>query len=228
MHHPHWFKHAIIYHILIDRFAGYNPHGNPNQPVFLGGNLNGILNKLPYLKKLGINTLWISPFYKTSAYHGYHITDFNQVDPHFGSEQDLKKLIDTVHHQNMHIIADFVPNHCSIYHPFFQQALFDKHSSYRHWFYFTRWPHTYRCFLSVKELPKINLKHPPAREHILNAAKKWLNLGLDGYRLDHVIGPAHQFWNIFTRELKKDYPHIVLIGEAWMKGIRFTELKQYT
>ena len=87
-----WFKDAIIYHILIDRFAGYKS-GKWNKPVFLGGNIKGIIDKLPYIKELGINTLWISPFYKTSAYHGYHIMDFFQVDPHFGTIKDMKKLI---------------------------------------------------------------------------------------------------------------------------------------
>ena len=65
------------------------------------------------MKKLGINTIWISPFYKTSQYHGYHIEDFYKVDPHFGSEHDIKELIKKAHDNNFKIIADFVPNHCS-------------------------------------------------------------------------------------------------------------------
>ena len=83
-----WFKNAIIYHILIDRFAGFTSTDNWDKPMFLGGNIKGIIKKLPYLKDLGIDTIWISPFYKTSAYHGYHITDFYQVDSHFGAEKD--------------------------------------------------------------------------------------------------------------------------------------------
>ena len=86
-----WFKNSIIYHILIDRFAGCEPNGW-DKPEFLGGNIRGIIDKLDYVKRLGVNTIWISPFYKTSAYHGYHITDFFKVDPHFGSEEDLKEL----------------------------------------------------------------------------------------------------------------------------------------
>lgn len=69
-----WFNKAIIYHILIDRFAGFESTKNWNKPEFLGGNIRGIIGEIAYLKQLGINTLWISPFYKTSAYHGYHIT----------------------------------------------------------------------------------------------------------------------------------------------------------
>ena len=121
-----WFKHAIIYHILIDRFAGFPSTENWDKPIFLGGNIKGIQNKLEYLKNLGVNTIWISPFNKTSAYHGYHITDFNEIDPHFGTTEDLKDLIHSVHEHKMHIIADFVPNHCSKEHPFFKEAQSNK------------------------------------------------------------------------------------------------------
>jgi len=220
-----WFKDAVIYHILIDRFAGYQSTENWDKPVFLGGNVKGVIEKLPYLQDLGVNTIWISPFYKTSTYHGYHVTDFYELESRFGTHEDLKQLFKKVHRNGMYIIADFVPNHCSKEHPFFQHAQKNKNSDYRHWFYFTKWPHDYLCFLSVKNLPKINLNYPEAREHIINAAKHWLRLGFDGYRLDHVIGPSHTFWQKFKREIKKEHPHAVLIGEAWMKGIKLNELK---
>jgi glycosidase len=220
-----WFKNAVIYHILIDRFAGFKSIDNWEKPDFLGGNIKGIVEKLPYLKKLGVDTIWISPFYKTSEYHGYHITDFFQVDPHFGTTKDIIELIDKVHKKDMRIIADFVPNHCSDMHPYFIDAQKNKDSEYRKWFYFDSWPDKYLCFLSIRQLPKINLDYPNARAYIINAAKHWLSLGFDGYRLDHCIGPSHNFWNDFTKQVKKNYPNVVLIGEAWMKGIKFSELK---
>ena len=80
-----WFKNSVIYHILIDRFAGFKSSKGWEKPEFLGGTIQGIIESLPYLDELGINTIWISPFYKTSEYHGYHITDFYQVEPHFGT-----------------------------------------------------------------------------------------------------------------------------------------------
>lgn len=220
-----WLKNSVIYHILIDRFAGFQSSENWDQPIFLGGTIRGIINKLPYLKNLGVTTLWISPFYKTSAYHGYHITDFYQVDPHYGSIEDIKDLIRASHKQNLHIIADFVPNHCSKEHPFFKMAQNNKNSQYKDWFYFTNWPNEYLCFLSVKEIPKLNLNNPLTRKHIVNAAKYWLNTGLDGFRLDHVIGPSHAFWRYFKQEINDHYPNAVLIGEAWMMGIKQKELR---
>lgn len=220
-----WFKNAIVYHLLIDRFAGFDSTNNWSEPIFLGGNIQDIINKLSYLIDLGITTLWISPFYKTSAYHGYHITDFYEVDPHFGTLDDIKEIIKACHHHDIHIIADFVPNHCSRKHPFFQEAQTDKNSPYYDWFYFTKWPNEYLSFLSVQDIPKINLNNQEAREHIINAAKFWLSLGFDGFRLDHVIGPAHSFWKQFRKEIKDRYPNVVLIGEAWMMGIKRSELK---
>jgi len=221
---PKWFKKAIIYQILIDRFAGYKSN-NWNKNDFIGGNIKGIIKKLPYIKKLGVNTIWISPFYKTSAYHGYHITDFFKVEPNFGNLTHVKELIKKTHEKGMRIIADFVPNHCSWKHPYFKDAQKNKNSKYKNWFYFKKWPNKYLCFLSFKELPKINLDYPPAREHIIKSAKYWLSLGFDGFRLDHVIGPKHKFWREFRKKIKKDFPEAVLIGEAWIEGIKLSELK---
>jgi cyclomaltodextrinase len=225
MRNHDWMNHGTIYHILIDRFAGYQNTSQWDQPVFLGGNLKGIIEKIPYFLDLGITTLWISPFYKTSAYHGYHITDFYQIDPHYGTQDDFKELIRQAHQNNLHIIADFVPNHCSRQHPYFIEAQQNKDSKYYDWFYFTDWPNQYLCFLSVREIPKLNLDNPETQEHIMNAAMYWLRLGLDGFRLDHVIGPSNRFWEQFSSTIKQHYPHVVLIGEAWMMGIKKTELR---
>ena len=167
-----WLKNEIIYHIFIDRFAGFKSTDNWDKPEFLGGNIKGIIQKIPYLKDLGITTIWISPFYKTSAYHGYHITDFYSVDAHFGCIEDLDMLISKVHDNKMKIIADFVPNHCSKHHPFFIEAQNNKKSKYYDWFYFTNWPDQYLCFLSISEIPKLNLNNKITKDHILNYMAK--------------------------------------------------------
>jgi glycosidase len=220
-----WFSDAILYHIFIDRFAGYDPEKDWQQPEFMGGNLSGIVKKAGYLTELGINTLWISPFYKTDAYHGYHITDFLKPDPRFGSIDDVRNLLTVFHKKNIRIIADFVPNHCSIHHPYFQDALQDRTSKYRKWFYFNRRNGRYATFLHFHELPKFNLDHPETRSHIIESAKYWLSMGFDGFRLDHAIGPSYDFWKSFSTEIRKDHPGAVLIGEAWLEGLGFRHLK---
>ncbi len=219
-----WIYNATIYHILIDRFSGFSNTDHKNEPVFIGGTLRGITEKLSYLEKLGITALWISPFYQTSAYHGYHVTDFFKVDAHFGKIEDLTYLISEIHKKGMKIIADFVPNHCSQFHPYFLDAKKNIDSQYHTWFYFSHWPNNYRCFLSNYDLPKLNLENDEVKYHIIDAALYWLSLGFDGFRLDHIIGPSHTFWKYFVSSLKKEYSNIVLLGEAWMQGIKLHEL----
>jgi glycosidase len=213
-----WFRHAVVYHIFVDRFAGYDPTLDPHRPIFLGGTIHGISEKFSYIKDLGINTLWISPVFKTTAYHGYHVTDFYSTDERFGTGDDLKQLIDKAHRNNIRIILDFVPNHCSRKHPYFRKALEDKQSAYRQWFYFDR-KNQYLCFLHHSDLPKINLDWPEARNHIIGAAKHWISMGFDGFRLDHAVGPSHDFWKAFNHEVKSVNREAVLIGEAWLEGI---------
>jgi glycosidase len=217
-------KKATIYHIFFDRFSGFDIQKDWKKPIFIGGTIKGIIKKIPYLQQLGIDTIWISPFYQTSAYHGYHITDFFETDARFGTKDDVKYLIKQVHQAKMRIIVDFVPNHCSHLHPFFIDGQQNRNSRYRNWFYFKKWPDNYLCFLSFKELPKLNLENKETRDHIIDAARYWLSFGFDGFRLDHVIGPSHRFWSYFVENIKSVYPQIILIGEAWMQGIRFHEL----
>jgi cyclomaltodextrinase len=148
-----------------------------------------------------------------------------KVEPNFGKMEDLEELIKKANDIGIRIIADFVPNHCSKHHPFFLEAQNNKNSQYFKWFIFNKWPNDYLCFLDVKELPKLNLDYPETRDHIVNAAKYWLSMGIDGFRLDHVMGPKHSFWKYFTKEIKATFPRAVLIGEAWLEGVRFKHLK---
>ncbi len=216
-------KSSIIYHIFIDRFAG-NMHGNPMHNDYIGGNLKGINEKIVYIASLGVDIIWLSPFYENTSYHGYHITNYETVDKHFGTTEDLCNLIETAHNYNIKVIADFVPNHCSRHHPFFVEAIKNKDSRYWKWFYFTRWPKKYLSFLHFSELPKINLEHEEAATYFIKVAKYWLSLGLDGYRIDHVVGISHKYLKRFNTEIKASYPKSIIIGEAWIEGIN---LKQY-
>lgn len=218
-----WFKKAVIYQIFIDRFNGFEDL--TNKPDFLGGNIKGVTEKLEYLQSLGVNVVWLSPFYKTSAYHGYHITDFKKVDSRFGTISELQVLLNKAHEMGMHVIVDFVPNHCSVFHPFFEDAIKNKNSIYRDWFIFEKWPDDYRCFLDFKELPKLNFDNLEVANYFIEIANYWLAMGIDGFRIDHAIGISHRYWKRFRNEIKQNYPNSVLIGEVWGKGIKPKQFK---
>jgi glycosidase len=220
-----WLKDATIYHIFIDRFAGQMHTEDSLKPVFLGGTIRGIIDKLPYIADLGANVVWLSPFYQGDAFHGYQTTDLYTVDKHFGTEEDIKELLDKAHGMGLKVICDLVPNHLSWKHPFFLDAAHNKNSQYKDWFIFDRWPKKYRTFMGVRTLPKLNLDHRPAMDHMLGAARKWLALGFDGFRLDHIIGLSNQNTRDLIEPLRQEFPDRIFIGEAWFTGCKLRQVK---
>ena len=205
--------------VFLDRYAGCRTI-DFDRPEYLGGNIPALIDKLDYLQWLGVNCLWISPFYRGSAYHGYHITNFFEVDPRFGSRAELVRLLEESHRRGIRVLADFVPNHCSYLHSSFIDAQARADSPYRDWFFFTHWPDRYLCFLGFDVLPKLNLNNLAARQHVIDAAVYWMDLGFDGLRLDHAIGPGFEFWQALRREVKRKHPQSILIGEVATFGIQ--------
>jgi cyclomaltodextrinase len=208
-----WFRDAIIYHLLVDRFAGC-AMTTCEEPIHAGGTIRGVIERLDHIVDLGFNAIWISPIFRSVSYHGYDIVDFHAIEPRFGTEDDVRELIRASQSRRLRIILDFVANHCSDRHPLFIEAQRDPSSPYRAWFHFDRRDDSYLTFMGFAHLPKLDLRHDPAAEHIIGAAKRWLGMGFAGLRLDHVIGPPHSFWKRFRDEIKHDFPSAVLIGEA--------------
>lgn len=207
---PDWSKDAIVYEIFVDRFAtsAGNAWKKPNTlSGFFGGTLGGITEKLGYLDDLGVNTLWLTPIFPSPSHHGYDATDFFEIEPRLGSKDDFRQLLDEAHKLGIRVLLDFVPNHVSNLHPYFQKAISDPHSPYRDWFTFRHYPDEYETFFGVKSLPQLNLRNPQARKYVLDAARYWLDFGVDGFRVDYAIGPAADFWAEFrmvTRQAKPD------------------------
>lgn len=213
-----WIDYEIIYQIMIDRFNGkWTKLENGNH--FMGGTLKGVTEKLDYIKDMGITTVWLSPISCSTNYHGYHITDFLSIDPHFGTMEDFDTLVDSVHKKGMKIIIDFVPNHCSVEHPYFKDAMSSKESPYRDWFYINEKTGKYKCFLQYEELAKINLDNSDAATYIKNVARTYCNHGVDGLRIDHAVGPSFAFWKNAIYELGEEFPDKVFFGEIWGEGI---------
>lgn len=215
-----WWNDAVFYQILVDRFrlkGSDLPLGDPSRPVFCGGSLWGVIEKLGYLSDLGIDTLWLSPIQRTASYHGYHIIDLERVDRRFGGMAAFNALLKTAK-PDFRIVLDYVPNHLHRSHPFFQHARKRRNSSFRDWFYFDD-QGGYLCFLDHGELPKLNLDHPEARRYVIDCALQWLDRGIDGFRLDHVLGPSMDFWRDFYKAVKTRKPSACMFGEALFAGI---------
>jgi glycosidase len=214
---PAWAADAVLYQIFADRFYSSAPDFPTIQDKPLlkcNGTLRGITEKLDYLKRLGINCLWLTPIFPSPSYHGYDATSFYEIEPRLGTKDDFKELINQAHGLDIRVLMDFVPNHWSNEHPTFLEATTDPDSPYVKWYTFDEWPTGYKTFFGVKTLPQINLRHGPARQHVLDAAKYWLDFGVDGFRVDYCIGPTPDFYADFRRVTRAAKPDCWTFGEG--------------
>lgn len=213
-----------VYQIFVDRFSTDNAQKDARlalktSKTWMGGNLNGVISKLGYIKNMGFDAVWLTPIFSASDYHGYSTMDFYSIDRHFGSNEIFKKLVDKAHSIGLKVILDFVANHVSYKHPFFVSALNNQRSPYRKWFVFDR-KNNYMSFLGFKGLPKLNTKNDDVINYLTEVALFWINnFGIDGYRLDHAIGPSLEFWRHFTESCKKADKNFVFLPEIWLSGI---------
>ncbi len=215
-HPPAWSQDAIIYQIMPDRFhpgpgRKWNQTKRPDE--IYGGTLRGIIENLAYIQELGFNCLWLNPFFPDKTHHGYHATDYFNVNPRLGTLDDIRELVEKCHQNGIRLLLDFVANHWSSEHPFFQAAQTDPNSEYNSWFFWQEWPKDYETYFKVKELPKLNVADPGVRSYLLDSAKFWLDeIGFDGLRLDYAHGVSLNFWTWFRKEIKS------IKAEAWLFG----------
>lgn len=240
-----WMKSAVFYEIFVDRFCKGGrgkdesyinlPWGElPGVKSFAGGDLEGIRKKLGYLKELGINALYLTPLFTSISNHKYDTINYRQIDPHFGTETDFKRLVEDAHSLGMKIVLDAVFNHCSSLMEQFQDVLKNgKKSPFFDWFVIhgeeaQSEPCNYECFASCSYMPKINMENKEARSFFLDIACHWIReYDIDGWRLDVSDEISHDFWREFRREVKALKPDCVIIGENWHNAYPFLMGDQY-
>jgi len=224
---PGWAREAVVYQIFVDRFRDHrrSPEAHADLQAdelrhFWGGTLRGIIDSLDWIAALGANVIWTTPFFVTPSYHGYDITDYYSVDPRFGSNDDLRELVQQAHARNIRVVLDLVVNHTSLDFAPFRTAVSDEQAPERAWFSFgPQHRHGYRTFFNVHTMPQLNLDHPEAREFVCDIARFWLReYDVDGYRLDYAAGPSHAFWSYFRRECRAVKPDCWLFGEVTRAG----------
>ncbi len=244
---PDWVIDSIFYQIFPDRFwngdpsndpPGVKPWGSPpDRRTKFGGDLQGIVQKLDYLVKLGINAIYLNPIHPAQSYHGYDITDYFRVAEHLGGEEALRELVERAHERGVRVVLDGVFHHTGSEHPAFREALVGGPRS--SWYLFKRragrasrllarlglsLPHEvrqalglrppYETFAGVWEMPKLNFDCHEVREFVKSVAAYWLReFGVDGWRLDVANGIPAGFWVEFREAVKRENRDAYILAE---------------
>jgi glycosidase len=215
---PAWSQEAIVYQIFPDRFNPGNGRAwNPAQTLndIYGGTLRGIIEKLDYVAKMGFNAIWLNPFFPDNSHHGYHATDYFNVNPRQGTMDDIRELVDSAHSKGIRLLLDFVANHWGSDHHSFQEAIRDPQSPFVEWYHWIDYPVDYETFFGVMDLPQVNVNHPDVRDYLLRSVRFWLgDVGFDGLRLDYALGPTHDFWTELRATVKRVKPDAWIFGEV--------------
>lgn len=227
-----YWKDMIVYEIFVDRFykdgIDESWYKLPTANDIYGGNLKGILNKLDYLEKLGVNCIYLTPIFSSPSNHKYDTVDYYTIDKSFGDKETLKTLIDECHKKDIKIILDAVFNHTSNQFFAFKDVLEKgSNSKYYNWYLFKD-KNSYQCFGSSKNMPKFNTACSEAAEYAINVAKYWIKeFHIDGWRLDVANEIDHKFWRRFREEIKSVKPDAFIIGEAWDGAESYLNGDQY-
>jgi oligo-1,6-glucosidase len=190
-----WWRSAVVYQIYPRSFADSDGDGI--------GDLGGIVERLDYLEQLGVDVLWLSPIYPSPQDdNGYDISDYQDVDPTFGSLADFDALLEAVHARGMKLVMDLVVNHTSDEHAWFQESRASRESPKRDWYWWRAAPNDWRSFFSgsaweadqatrefylhlfSRKQPDLNWENPEVREAVYAMMRWWLDRGVDGFRMD--------------------------------------------
>lgn len=246
---PEWIMGGAFYHIFVDRFkkAGeraqksgailrndwggipyYKPdeNGEIRNNDFFGGNLDGVIEKLPYLHELGVTCLYLSPVFEAASNHKYDTADYLKIDPSFGDEKTFQKLCSEAGELGIRVICDGVFNHTGSDSVYFNRngtygeggAYRDRQSPYYEWYSFAEWPDKYDAWWGVKTLPQIKKECLSFRSYITGengVLQKWMSLGASGWRLDVADELSEGFLRELRKTVKAENPDALIIGEVW-------------
>jgi maltose alpha-D-glucosyltransferase/alpha-amylase len=241
---PRWYQRAVFYEVLVRGFHDSNGDGT--------GDLRGLTSRLDYLQWLGIDCLWLLPIYASPLRDGgYDISDFTSLLPDFGTIGDFVELVDQAHERGIRVIADLVMNHTSDAHPWFQASRTDPDGPYSDFYVWSdtdeRYPGARVIFVDTEasnwtydpvrgqyywhrffsHQPDLNYENPRVQDAMLEVLRFWLDLGIDGFRLDAVpylyeregtncenLKETHEYLKRVRAEVDRLYPDRVLLAEA--------------
>lgn len=268
---PDWWKRAVVYQIFPDRFYNGSPDGKVQSPRpgsllhacwrddpfyikdsdtghilaydFFGGNLQGVLAKLPYLKDLGITAIYFNPLFASPSNHRYDTADYKHIDPMLGDNALFAQLCVTAAAKfGIRVILDGVFSHTGSDSIYFNKegtyleigAYQSRESKYYPWYRFSRYPDEYESWWGVDNMPNVNEQEPTYQDYIIGSSdsvvRHWAGLGAKGWRLDVVDELPDEFVRKLRQALKEKDPDAVLIGEVWEDASRkesYGRLRQY-
>jgi maltose alpha-D-glucosyltransferase/alpha-amylase len=241
---PQWYKRAVFYEVLIRGFYDSNGDGT--------GDIRGLTSRLDYLEWLGIDCIWLLPIYASPLRDGgYDIADFTQILPDFGTIGDFVELVESAHQRGIRVIADLVMNHTSDQHPWFEASRTDPDGPFGDFYVWSdtddRYSEARVIFVDTEQSnwtfdqvrgqyywhrffshqPDLNYENPRVQDAMLEVLRFWLDLGIDGFRLDAVpylyeregtncenLKETHEYLKRVRAEIDRLYPDRVLLAEA--------------
>lgn len=222
-------------------FYPRDEHGGISRWPFFGGTLEGIREKLGYLRELGVTAIYLNPIFKASSNHKYDTCDYLQIDEGFGDEESFRNLAQSASEMGISLILDGVFSHTgadSIYfdkfHNYGTGACASQTSPYYSWYRFHDYPHTYECWWGVDDLPNVEENDPSYREFICrgkdSVIRKWLNAGARGWRLDVADELPDSFIKDIRTAMEQTKADSVLLGEVWEDAsnkVSYGERREY-
>jgi glycosidase len=233
---PDWVKGRVFYQIFPERFRNGDLDNDPYDvqlwdaaPAnfnFFGGDLQGVLDGLTYLDSLGIGGIYFNPIFEATSNHKYNTQDYMRIDPHFGTLDTFKSLLEEAHGRDIRIVLDGVFNHSGYEFWAFQDIVKNgRDSRYVKWYTIHGFPvvkepkPNYDCWWGFGDLPKLRTDNSGVREYIFGVTDFWTRvIGIDGWRLDVPNEVPHEFWKEFRKKVKAIGNDKYLLGEIWDNG----------
>ena len=247
---PRWMREGLLYQIMPDRFAarGKNApeagwlHEKWDEPPaihvdpsthdnraddFFGGNFRGVMDRLDYLKELGVTAIYFNPIFRARSNHKYDTGDYETIDPSFGTREDFEALCGRARALGIRILLDGVFSHTGSDSRYFNRlgrydslgAYQSLESPYAPWYRFKRWPDEYDCWWGFETLPTVNKSDESYRRYILTGenaiVKRWLRRGASGWRLDVADELPVPFLRTLRKSVKSVDPDAAVLGEVW-------------
>ncbi|MBI4574963.1 MAG: alpha amylase N-terminal ig-like domain-containing protein [Planctomycetes bacterium] len=247
---PGWVADAVFYQVFPERLANGDPANDPKGTLpwgsppenanFMGGDLQGVIDRLGALQELGVTALYLNPIFRAVSNHKYDTADYMAVDPHLGGEEAFGRLVEACRERGLRLLLDGVFNHTGDeFWAFEDIKARGRESPYLDWYFVREFPVVvrkdpgYDAWWGFGDLPKLNTANPDVKAYLYKVAVHWLRRGASGWRLDVPNELPSAFWTEFRRRVKSVAPEAYICGEIWndatpwLQGDQFDAVMHY-